>query len=250
MNGIAPVEGREFYGKPLILRPGNHRYFWGGEPITSVTTILGIMAKPALIQWAANMAVDHIASVMKTDPPRPVDWEEELAIARKAHTTKKEAAADIGSAVHQYAQDCLRAGKLVELPDNKDVAAACDAFQKWYVLSKIEPIAIERMVMSSALGYAGRCDFFGKIDGELGVLDFKTSAGIYPEHWIQLAAYEVALQEELQLDQPLKRWLLHLDKKTGKFTFKAKDMCPVTIQAWSACVMLNRMLGLMKKLEK
>ena len=37
-----------------------HRYYIGDKQRTGTTTVLGILAKPALIQWAANMAVDYI----------------------------------------------------------------------------------------------------------------------------------------------------------------------------------------------
>ena len=37
-----------------------HRYYLDGKQMTGVTTILGVLAKPALIQWAANMAIDSV----------------------------------------------------------------------------------------------------------------------------------------------------------------------------------------------
>ena len=37
-----------------------HAHYINGKRATGVTTILGVIAKPALIAWSARMAVDYI----------------------------------------------------------------------------------------------------------------------------------------------------------------------------------------------
>jgi genome maintenance exonuclease 1 len=53
-------------------------------------------------------------------------------------------------------------------------------------LDKINNIhAIERTLYSEYLGLAGRVDCIAEYDGELAVIDFKTSDKIKPEEWIE-----------------------------------------------------------------
>jgi len=53
-------------------------------------------------------------------------------------------------------------------------------------LDKINNIhAIERTLYSEYLGLAGRVDCIGEYEGELAVIDFKTSEKIKPEEWLE-----------------------------------------------------------------
>ena len=53
-------------------------------------------------------------------------------------------------------------------------------------LDKINNIhAIERTLYSEYLGLAGRVDCIGEYEGELAVIDFKTSDKIKPEEWLE-----------------------------------------------------------------
>ena len=53
-------------------------------------------------------------------------------------------------------------------------------------LDKINNIhAIERTLYSEYLGLAGRVDCIGEYEGELAIIDFKTSEKIKPEKWLE-----------------------------------------------------------------
>jgi hypothetical protein len=241
-------EGRLFYGKPLVFREKAHRYYWGGELVPSVTTILNNLGKPGLIQWAADEAVAAKA--------RGATDEE----ARNAHTAKKEQGADIGTQVHSYAQDCLRAGHCLPMPDDPLVKPACEGFAEWFSAHDIHAVEVERPVMyvseeiPASPRFAGRCDFFGRIDGQLGVMDIKTAntvidrktGDLYREMQLQTAAYEVALITELRLNDGLARWILHLDKKTGAHKLYPKPSCPMTAAAWLALARFDQMMRAVK----
>lgn len=211
-----------FYGKPLVFNARNHRYTWDGRPVPSVTTIIGRLNKPLLIQWAANMAVDHIETNLRSqfdNRSLPVLFAE----ARKAHVTKKDSAADIGSRVHEYAQMVLQ-GQTPPEPLDGPAQKGIEAFWRWVDSHKIEPIAVERRVMSKEGMYAGTCDFFGLIDDRLCVLDFKTSKGVYDEAWWQTSAYVMAIDEELSLAEIPARWIIHLNKETGEMSAHVRGM--------------------------
>ena len=69
------------------------------------------------------------------------------------------------------------------------------------LLDRIDNIhALEKSLYSDYFGLAGRVDCIAEYDGELAVIDFKTSTKIKPEEWIenyfvQETAYACCLQE-------------------------------------------------------
>ncbi|NIV32424.1 MAG: hypothetical protein GWN58_24180, partial [Anaerolineae bacterium] len=78
-----------FYGKPLIYHHGRHMYFWGGEHVPSVTTIIKRLDKPGLVQWAADCAVEYIKAKGTFDGSDVWGVSSfDLDNARKAHRVK------------------------------------------------------------------------------------------------------------------------------------------------------------------
>lgn len=207
-------------GVLLEFDPQAHAYKWQGMFVPGVTTILRVLDKPALVQWASNMAVEfiregYLASVRSDDGV--LSESAFLALceqAKTAHRRISREAADIGSAVHKFAEATL-SGERPSIPSDPQTAKGAAAFLNWSNAHTIKPIHVERMVFSKNHFYAGTCDFFGHIDGELCVLDLKTSSGLYLEMPLQLAAYAVAIEEEGS-ERINHGWIVRLDKKTGK----------------------------------
>lgn len=190
-------------------------------PVPGVTTPLKILDKPLLVGWAARMAVNYITNwwvnTMQSGEVDPADRTIEfLRVCDEAKTRFRSVAgkaADIGSKVHDFAERTL-AGEDVPMPADPKVCAGAQAFLTWRESRKIEPIHTERMVFSRKYYYCGTVDFYGMIDGELCVVDFKTSSGVYPEMVFQLAGYAQALQEEFDRHIDV-GWIVRLDKETG-----------------------------------
>jgi hypothetical protein len=251
-----------FYGKPLTFNPRNHRYTWDGQHVPSVTTILWRLDKPALIQWAADCAVEHIR---KTPDFTKIDWE----AARKAHATIRDEAGDVGTIVHKYARAVLEAKGDRQALDGLtlplDVAGtqalkAIAAFEAWMQTHKIEPVAVERRVFSQRFMYAGTLDFTGRIDDELSLLDFKTGNDVYDEAWFQMGGYDDALTEEHEWqdifgdsDTPrLAHWIIHLDKNTGEFAAyrRGPEETLAARKVWRALVGLDKCIREMPKMPR
>lgn len=239
-----------FYGGTLVFREKSHRYFFDGKPVPAVTTILGRLAKPALIQWAADCAVEHMAAVLESPAGFLMSSiPGELEAARKAHAKIRDAAGDVGTFIHDYARRRLAGEQVVVADADEPTRKAIDAFEKWRSEREIVPIALERRVFSKAEWYAGTCDFFGHIDGRLSILDFKTGKGIYDEFWLQTSGYKHALAEELPgLDvHNALRWIVRLDKKTGDFEAVPKSPSSVHTEAWLYLVGYDRLARMFGK---
>lgn len=194
----------------------NHRYTLDGKPLTGVTTVLGVVAKPALIQWAANQAVDyakeHIGKVEKPDMEKMKshldiamyfagELERILEEARKAHITKRDKAAEQGTDVHaeceKYVNDCIeknngRAAVLTH--ENKQV----EHFATWAVKNNVKFLESEKKVYDAELWLAGTADLVLEMNGKTYIGDIKTTSGIYGlEPFMQCAAYAKMLDYDI-----------------------------------------------------
>jgi len=147
-----------------------------GEIIPSVTTILSVLNKPALVKWANNLGLQGIDSSKYTD-----------------------AMATIGTLAH-YLIEChlLEFKPLLAEYSKDDISKAETAMIKyldWEGQNKLEPKLVEAQVVSEKYRFGGRIDLYGKLNGEMTLIDFKTCKAIYPEMICQLAAYKYLLEE-------------------------------------------------------
>lgn len=77
--------------------------------------------------------------------------------------------------------------------------------------------AMELNMISEQLGYAGTLDRVININGNLMLLDIKTSNSIYPSYWLQLAAYNELLKiGKINVDLVGILWLNAKTRTTGK----------------------------------
>lgn len=179
-----------------------HRYWMNGEgPVPSVTTILGIMDKPAVGVWKAKEAARAV--YRETINWGEADWlseDETIAFALKEADKARDTAAELGSSVHLLA-DLVGASETDATPfqtsdDTYPYVNAFRGFLDRYGRSSI--VSSEHMVWSLN-GYAGTYDLIMQLDNEddpqkpeLWLIDIKTSKGFYPEYGLQLAGYRWA----------------------------------------------------------
>lgn len=184
-------QGLKFY-------PKSHRYKLDGQWVPGVTTILGVLNKPALVKWAARTVAEYVA-----DNPDGVETLRQMGrdpmvnALREMPWQKRDDAAKRGTELHLYAEQLLN-GDEIELetddpllPVVENAAAFLDDWQ-------IEPLLIEAAVASRTHHYAGTADLFAHYTnphtGETGtaIWDWKSSKGIYPEFAYQMTAYRYA----------------------------------------------------------
>jgi len=144
--------------------------------VPGVTTICNLLNKPALVGWANNLGLKGIQLSKYMD---------ELA--------------SIGNIAHEKIQ-CELQGKVFDSADftanQLDAALVCvDKFYAWKAEIELEPMLIEKPFISEIFKYGGTLDFYGTIKGKKTLLDWKTGAGFYEEHKIQLAANKNLLEE-------------------------------------------------------
>jgi predicted RecB family nuclease len=147
-----------------------------GKVLPGTTTIVGLLAKPQLIAWANKLGQNGI------DSSRFVD---DLA--------------GVGHLAHEMVFAHLT-GKKVNTDDysKNDIKRAENAmlsFREWLKDKTIEVVLAETPIVSEAHQFGGTPDLLAKVNGELWLIDFKTSKAIYEEMIYQLAAYRLILKE-------------------------------------------------------
>ncbi len=229
-----------------LTRDASHVYRWnGGEPIRSVTTIIGVLDKSGpLVGWAkrevANAAVRNLSTlatmVEASGPESAGKW---LATIPGY---QRDTAADVGTRVHALAEAVSR-GLDVTVTDAE--RPFIDHYRRF--LSEWQPrfLAAEEMVCSLRHGYAGTLDAIVEMAGDVWMLDYKTSKGTYPETALQLAAYANAdfigrpnVARKFRLPKVTAYGVLHL-RDTG-YEVIPYEVTDATIAAFLDALRLHR----------
>ena len=194
----------KLYNDKLILTfdDTHHIYTVNGKTVYGVTSITGIIDKPALKYWAVNMGIEYLKENLK--PGKALDEIEIstlLTEAKSAHTKRLSKAGDIGTLIHEWLGKYIKARiekkPIPKRPVNKEMQKAIDGFFSWARKNEVKLIASEQKVYSKRYGYAGTFDLFASVNGKKTIIDFKTSKEIYPEMFLQASAYLQAKEEEL-----------------------------------------------------
>jgi hypothetical protein len=166
----------------------------------SVTSILGVLSKPALIPWAAKMTAECAADNAH-EIARLVDAGQRAAVVRRLkHARFADSRMDTGSALHARVEAYLLGSTAPRLPDGVDsdqIDAMLTQYRQWE--TDFEPVyeLVETRLCNPMLGYAGRLDLlskFPRLGGVTLAIDIKTGANVYPETALQLAAYRNATE--------------------------------------------------------
>jgi hypothetical protein len=136
------------------------------------------MNKPALVKWANNLGLQGIDSSAYVD--------ETAKIGTLAHEMVQEY---LGGP--EWDRSTYNAGQ-IDLAEN-----AVLSFFEWERrnVSSFKTTFIEEQFVSETNRYGGTVDFYGEINGQLWLIDFKTCKTLYPEHTYQTAAYWALLLE-------------------------------------------------------
>jgi hypothetical protein len=133
-----------------------------------------------------------------------------ISAAKDAPEEAKNRAANIGDFVHKWAEEYSKDQHekaaynrmLDELgsPSDEDkvkIDTGISALVKWFEKEKVEFLAAEQIIYSKKHGYTGKFDAIVRINGKIYLVDYKTSNGVYGEHYFQSSSYLKAKEEEI-----------------------------------------------------
>lgn len=212
-----------------------------GRLLPSVTSILQVIGKPALVNWASKTEremVSQAAADLYEDLPERAPKMQRMAYlatldkrigSTKAHQKELAKAGEIGSQIHGLVEWNLRKelGQAVGLePTVKDKALwGFMVYEEWRKQVNFRPRYIEQQVWSLKHGYAGTMDWLAMLElrGDLAkqhgmegdfltVGDWKSGKAIYAEYLLQVAAYVMALIEMGHATPPVNACIVRLPK--------------------------------------
>ena len=150
--GDLELEKKETNGIRLYNLPN-------GDWVPSITSVTSFYNRQIFVEWRKRVGNDEANRITKKATARGTDF-------------------------HQVCQDYLENKEL-----NWDDYQPMTKFMFFHIKNELDKInnihAIERTLYSEYLGLAGRVDCIAEYEGELAVIDFKTSTKIKPEKWIE-----------------------------------------------------------------
>lgn len=204
----------------------------------SVTNVIDTaLSKPALVGWAAKTvaqeAVTNLVDVVRmarTDGEAAVSWLKGRPYAQR------DAAAKLGSRIHDLAEAHALGQDLGDYSDDPDVVGMVENYLAFREDWQPEYEATEATVVNRSIGYAGTLDGLLRIP-ELGdglkVVDYKSGrTGPYPEWAVQLAAYASAealwLPDDSEIAMPaVDGGLILRIRPDGYSLHEVKDLAPL-----------------------
>ncbi len=154
-----------------------------------MTTVLGILAKPAVNDWRVKKVAEEALSGRYSDVPSLIAASEEYS----------EWAMQWGTDFHASVAASLREQLWI---GNLEVMDLTPPFLKWMDMVGFVPTTTERTFVSEEHGYAGTLDLLGTLNGKPVLADIKTQdftetrqAAFYEEYPLQLAGYAVGVDQ-------------------------------------------------------
>lgn len=221
-----------------------HLHTLGGKALTGCTTILSVIAKPALIPWAAKITVEYIReNIRRLNIMNPKQFKQLLLEAKSAHSKRKEKAGNFGTKTHDEISLFIsraiseNTGYMIDgATDNEAVKNFID----WAIKGKVKFLDTERNIYSKKLWLGGIVDFVYMIDGKVWIGDIKTSnSGIYAENFWQCAGYDIMLKE-MKLYEKVEGYLIVNLKENGEFNEKRSISIKENKKAFLSCLAIYR----------
>ena len=196
-----------------------------GRRLPGVTTILGVLDKPPLLEWAAREERDYIRKrLMLVSPAFNFDLAtansamneimRDLSAEPYAYTVKRESAANVGTVAHARIHAYLRDTELDPqgLP-TETVEKSLPGYHRWldwWQAEQMKCVATELAMVSEAMQVGGTLDIVADSEHGLTLADVKTTKRPDPRYWPyhemvgQVAAYR-AIWDELHPERHIAR---------------------------------------------
>lgn len=177
----------------LVYYPRSHRYKLDGTWVPGVTTVLGVLNKPAIAKWAASQVAEYVADHRDTiDALHAAGRGPLVAALKEIPWQRRDDAASRGTRLHDFADQIVR-GVEVDVPD--ELVPVVENVVRFMDEWAIEPVLVEQVVASRTHRYAGTLDLIARYrhpaTGATGcaIWDYKSGKRIYASTAFQLAAY-------------------------------------------------------------
>ena len=233
----------------LEFNEAKHQNSHGGQFVPAVTSVLSttIAKQQFLMPWAVKMGAEWFKENCDRFTQAELSVTEMIDGIKKAYKRKSAGAIDLGRQVHEWCEQAilwkLGEAEIPGMPENTQAVNAINAFRDWVKQNEVEWMAAEQRVYSRKHGYAGTVDAVARVNGVFSVIDFKTSARIYEEYHLQVAAYSKCV-EDIYGERVEGAYILRFDKESGEF--EASMSNNIDVDCITFCGLLVGYTGLTK----
>lgn len=272
------LSSRSHDGKHVIqFNEKSHRYKLNGEACVGTTTFIkaGYPTSMGLISWMKNQSIQSLWNQLLFQDDNSMMWHyrpydaidgvaedrriEMFKAAKAADQKTAQDAADVGTLIHDYAylselgkiQEATNLyDQMMQLPteSKEKLLNGIGKFKAWKEEVKDELVKSEELIASPTHMFCGKFDRLARRNGRLVLGDFKTSNSIYLEHFIQLAAYRIAIWEWFGLKVDSLE-VLRFGKDSGEFETMVIDK-PEEIKMFEDQAIRCRQTHEFRKLEQ
>ena len=203
------------HGHQVEFNAEKHVYIHNNNYVVGMSTILGKLASPMLENWKIANQVNAIKKEMERHGI-PIDKIETIILNAKTNAKKQgDSILNIGSMVHKFCEMWLKGEKFTE-PSDPVVKACFEKFKKFWKKNKLKLVESEKILYSER-GYCGTLDLVA-IDpqGNIWLIDIKTSKGIFINMVHQVHGYKLAYEEQTG-KKINKMYIVRLPKDNGDF---------------------------------
>ena len=163
----------------------SHSYLLDGQRIPGVTTVIGILDKPALVNWAAEQSASYAVENWDTLSGLPV-MERAKRIQGARYQTNRKAVVK-GNRMHALGER-LAHGETVDAPP--EIRSQVEAYARFLDRWQLVTVATETPVCDTGYAYGGTFDLIAQTPRYgTALMDIKTGKGVYAEVAMQLNAY-------------------------------------------------------------
>lgn len=220
-------------------------YRLDGKRVPGVTTIIGrFKDSGGLMYWAYSQGQANERGEIATLYEKR---DESAESGTLAHSMVEAYLTDGDEGQEKFTQACVDDPKIT--PETLESANnAYLAFYKWWLMTDMTIVEQEMGLVSTVHRFGGCPDAVGMVDGELCLIDWKTSNAVYSDYLIQLAAYKI-LWEENHPDRPITGGfhLCRFAKQHGDF---AHHYYPNLDEAAEQFLLFRRAYEIDKELKK
>ena len=220
-----PSEFDSFYGGRVTIEKkpwGDHYRFMvdGRSGILSCTGVTKHLDKSqALLPWAVGLVGTHVKSTFESRNGDTFSKEEIFLVVQEAILKPEEAkvaGGKTGDAIHDFAHEFALADingtaypevpKLENMPDEERDKAlnGINAFLDFYNNNDVQFLEMEKLVYYNSflagdtkegepvVEFLGILDLLARVNGKVGVYDYKTGKRVYTDQRYQLSGYRKA----------------------------------------------------------
>lgn len=243
--------------KPEHTKIG-HFYRYEDKLYTSVTGRLQILKDPSLANWKMNRACEHIRdSLMNKRADNLIDINKLIEQAKLLPQTEFQAAGSIGTQVHDWRERVFQQvidgadwetafAVTSNIPPSPSVVSGCRAIQKFVKEHNYIPVACELYVADHKLETGGAVDDIGYVDGELALVDLKTSNQGWKTGYAAQTCLYYYMFKKLYGIRPKKVFILHASKVNGTYELIEIKNIPQTVRWAQRIIDVDKGIGLLK----